>query len=161
MAYHTSACFPSARTWSHGHLYGKVGKVHRRNSFAEKSSFCHSVDSWIITCHYEAHSSTQRWVIKMCCIERIWCVEPSASLIERKLPDDLITVIFAAPFLFPIIALFPLNALSLTFHFKKLLNQQSLKLRSQPTHSGKSHWLLLNSKPAENNSQELKKSVHL
>lgn len=75
----------------------------------------------------------------MCCIERIWCVEPSASWIGRKLPDNLITVIFAAPFLSPIIALFPLNALSLTFHFKKLLNQQSLKLRGQPTHSGKSH----------------------
>lgn len=66
----------------------------------------------------------------MCCIEHIWCVEPSASLIERKLPDDLITVIFAAIFLFPIIALFPFNALS--FHFKKFLNQQSLKLHSQP-----------------------------
>lgn len=75
----------------------------------------------------------------MCCTEHIWCVEPSASLIERKLPDDLITVIFAATFLFPIIALFPLKALSLTFHFKKLVNQQSLELHSQPTHSGKSH----------------------
>ena len=25
MAYHTSACFPSAGTWSHGHLYSKGG----------------------------------------------------------------------------------------------------------------------------------------
>ena len=45
----------------------------------------------------------------MCCIERIWCVEPSASLIERKLPDNLITVIFAAPFFISYYSSIPLK----------------------------------------------------